>query len=284
MKIYVASAFSKDNAGGNKAGVIVKDYNLTNKQKMKIAEVLGYSETAFVSESKIADFKLEYFTPVEEVPMCGHATIATFIVLRSLGNLSKLEYKIETKAGILKISIEGDLILMEQKTPLYLEVISSSGVANCIDSSALHEDYPIQIVSTGLKDIIVPISSEDKLKNIRPDFGEMIKISKDKDVIGIHAFALINNDKSTAICRNFAPLYGINEESATGTSNCALACYLFKYGIKKEKYTFEQGYELGNPSRIFVYIQSDKDNILNVAVGGNGYVVEMINIDIEDIE
>ena len=69
IKVYVASAFSKDEKGGNKAGVLINDYNLTVKQKMKVAEILGYSETAFISKSDKADFKLEYYTPVEEVPL-----------------------------------------------------------------------------------------------------------------------------------------------------------------------------------------------------------------------
>ena len=110
MEIYVASAFSKDNTGGNKAGVVVRDSHLTDEQKIKIARQLGYSETAFISASRNADFRFEYYTPVEEVPMCGHATIAAFVVLKHLGMLSKPEYKIETKSGILTINIDDDVI------------------------------------------------------------------------------------------------------------------------------------------------------------------------------
>src|SRR5699024_7644185 len=106
VRVYVASAFSKNEKGGNKAGVLIDDYNLSIKQKMKVAEMLGYSETAFISKSDKADFKLEYFTPVEEVPLCGHATIATFVVLNNLKKLKKSLYKIETKSGILNIQIQ----------------------------------------------------------------------------------------------------------------------------------------------------------------------------------
>ena len=279
IKVYVASAFSKDEKGGNKAGVLINDYNLTVKQKMKVAEVLGYSETAFISESDKADFKLEYYTPVEEVPLCGHATIATFVVLNNLKKLSKSSYKIETKSGILNIQIKKDLILMQQNLPNYYDIIDKHEIEKCIDTNMLDEEYPIQIVSTGLKDILVPIDNREKIKKIKPNFEEMKKISKEKDVIGMHMFTLNNDEELTAICRNFAPLYGINEESATGTSNCALACYLFKYGIKKNKYVFEQGYELDNPSQIIVFLEENNNQISNVLVGGKGYIVEEIEIN-----
>lgn len=281
VRVYVASAFSKNEKGGNKAGVLIDDYNLSIKQKMKVAEMLGYSETAFISKSDKADFKLEYFTPVEEVPLCGHATIATFVVLNNLKKLKKLSYKIETKSGILNIQIQDDIILMQQNSPNYYDIIDKSEIEDCIDTEILNTNYPIQIVSTGLKDILVPINSRENLKKLTPDFEEMKKISKEKDVIGMHMFTLNNTDELTAVCRNFAPLYGIDEESATGTSNCALACYLYKYGIKKNKYIFEQGYELNNPSQIIVYLEESNNEISNVLVGGKGYIVEEVKIDTE---
>ena len=281
VRVYVASAFSKNEKGGNKAGVLIDDYNLSIKQKMKVAEMLGYSETAFISKSDKADFKLEYFTPVEEVPLCGHATIATFVVLNNLKKLKKSLYKIETKSGILNIQIQDDIILMQQNLPNYYNIIDKSEVEDCIDIEVLNTNYPIQIVSTGLKDILVPINSRESLKKLEPNFEEMKKISKEKDVIGMHMFMLNNTDELTAVCRNFAPLYGIDEESATGTSNCALACYLYKYGIKKNKYIFEQGYELNNPSQIIVYLEENNNEISNVLVGGKGYIVEEVKIDKE---
>lgn len=281
VRVYVASAFSKNEKGGNKAGVLIDDYNLSIKQKMKVAEMLGYSETAFISKSDKADFKLEYFTPVEEVPLCGHATIATFVVLNNLKKLKKSLYKIETKSGILNIQIQDDIILMQQNLPNYYNIIDKSEVEDCIDIEVLNTNYPIQIVSTGLKDILVPINSRESLKKLEPNFEEMKKISKEKDVIGMHLFTLGNTDELTAVCRNFAPLYGIDEESATGTSNCALACYVYKYGIKKNKYIFEQGYELNNPSQIIVYLEENNNEISNVLVGGKGYIVEEVKIDKE---
>ena len=276
MEIYVASAFSKNNQGGNRAGVVIGE-ELTNQQKMKIAEKLVNDQ---VSDF---DYCLEYFTPVEEVPICGHATIASFIVLMNLGKITKNQYKIKTKAGILTITINRDTVFMEQNLPLYLGILSSEEIGRCIDKKTLDKKYAIQIVSTGLKDILVPIDCLKNLKLLKPNFEVMKEISKKHQVVGMHAFTLTPSEEVTAICRNFAPLYGIDEESATGTSNCALACYLFHYGIKQQQYIFEQGYELNNPSRIIVNIENDGTEITGVRVGGNGYLVETIEISKESL-
>ena len=101
---------------------------------------------------------------------------------------------------------------------------------------------------------------------------EISAISKEKNVVGIHAFTLVKDKTVTAICRNFAPLYGIDEESATGTSNCALACYLFKHGQRQHQYIFEQGYHLNNISQIIVRMNYENQLIKNVFVGGYGYL------------
>lgn len=67
-------------SGGNKAGVVLDEFIPNSNVKIALAARLGYSETVFLSDSGKADFKLEYFTPKGEVPLCGHATIASFIV------------------------------------------------------------------------------------------------------------------------------------------------------------------------------------------------------------
>lgn len=277
IEIYVTSAFSKNNSGGNKAGVVLEKACLIRAQKMKIAEKLGYSETAFVSDSDTADFKLEYFTPAEEVPLCGHATIATFAALQKLNRLDKENYTIETKAGVLKIQIKKDgLIFMEQNCPIYFEVLNPNLLFECMDLHYIDQKLPIQIVSTGLKDIMLPINSLEHLEKLQLNakaFEAIAKLSREKDAVGIHAFAITEENGITATVRNFAPLYGINEESATGTANCALACYLFKYYKKMPQYVFEQGYHLGEASQITVKMDYHGDCIDSVSVGGYGYLI-----------
>lgn len=274
IDVYVASAFSKNNKGGNKAGVVFDGSDLTVAHKMSIAKKLGYSETAFVSKSDIADYKLQYFTPTDEVALCGHATIAAFSTLNLLNRLEKDNYTIETKSGILKIQIqENGMIFMEQNCPVYFDVMNTDIFTNCFESHVIDCTLPIQIISTGLKDIMLPVDSKEHLEGLQPNLENITALSIENDVVGIHAFTLTEDSDVTAICRNFAPRYGINEESATGTSCCALAGYLFKYYEKESQYIFEQGYNLREVSRLAVNITYHNNEIDSIFVGGYGYLL-----------
>ncbi|MDA9471804.1 PhzF family phenazine biosynthesis protein [Enterococcus sp. 5H] len=281
ISVYVASAFSKENKGGNKAGVVFLEHTLTAIQKMAIAKQLGYAETVFISKSEIADYKFEYFTPKEEVDLCGHATIGSFTVLKHLNKLFKNCYTIETNSGILAITITDDIIFMEQTKPTFYDVLSSNKFSDCFDVTIIDNKSPIQMVSTGLKDILIPINDETQLHALHPNFEKIKELSQYYDVVGMHLFTF-NNDR--IICRNFAPLYDINEESATGTSNAALACYLYtQLHLQKEVYLFEQGYSLHSPSEILVKLATDSSNeIEKVYVGGKGYYCETKYLNIED--
>lgn len=273
IPVYVASAFSKDQQGGNKAGVVLFESSLSILQKMAIAQELGYAETAFISESTVADYRFEYFTPKEEVDLCGHATIAAFVILQYLDKLTKDRYTIETNSGVLTITLKGDAIFMQQNSPAFFELVTPDELKDCFDISTIDPHYPIQIVSTGLRDILIPIQSETTLHQLQPHFEEIKAVSERYDTIGFHLYTF-NNDR--IICRNFAPRYNINEEAATGTSNCALACYLHaKHNIHKPLYQFEQGYSLNSPSEISVKLVTTAQNdIEQVFVGGKGYYTE----------
>jgi PhzF family phenazine biosynthesis protein len=137
---------------------------------------------------------------------------------------------------------------------------------------------PVEIVSTGLRDIMVPVISLGALSNIEPDLDKIAEISKKYGAVGYHAFSLETKHKSTAYCRNFAPLYGIPEEAATGTSSGALACYLFKHGQVTEeqaqRLVFEQGYGMGRPSEILVRLDIGNKDITGVHVGGKATAAE----------
>ncbi|MGY3766282.1 PhzF family phenazine biosynthesis protein [Vagococcus vulneris] len=276
VQAHIVNAFSKNKAGGNKAGVVFDNGNIFNHQKCLIAKKLGYSETVFISKSEVADYKLEFFTPKEEVDLCGHATIGAFCVLMYLKKLDKKHYTIETKKAVLRIVIKDDLVYMEQNKPSFYEIINQKELT-CFSEHYINKKYPVQVVSTGLRDIIVPIKNSEILLKMRPDFRSISNLSKKFNTIGMHLFTF---DDDKIICRNFAPLYDIDEESATGTSNCALACYLYHHNIMKKKtYVFEQGHLLNSTSEIIVNLSTDeKDTISNVLVGGRGYYDNHIEV------
>ena len=199
-------------------------------------------------------------------------------IRKYLNKISNNIYTIETKSGILEISVQNNGIFMEQNKPHFFEEIKYEEIANCFDIECIDKAIPIRIVSTGLKDILVPIKNEKLLNELTPNFTNIIDISKKYDVIGLHLYAF-NNDR--IICRNFAPLYDVDEESATGTSNCALAGLLYsKLNYKKSEYIFEQGYSLNSISEIIVKIKEKNKQIDKIYVGGKSIFNEIVQIDI----
>ncbi len=274
LTVYRLSSFPKEDHGGNEAGVILDADLLKDKEMLRIAKEIGYSETAFVSKSNVADFKVRFFTPVNEVSLCGHATIATFNLLRDKEIISPGIYTQETKAGILKLDVKKDIVFMEQNSPVYGQVIEAIEFNNCFyNDDYINQELPIVILSTGMRELFLPINSVKKLNNLTPNFEEIIKLSKKYDVIGIHVFS-VTKDKADAYGRNFAPIVGINEESATGTSNGALGCYLNKYvNPSKSEFILRQGYSMNKPSEIITKLQIQNRMIDTVWVGGTAKII-----------
>jgi len=287
IKVFTVNAFAKTSNGGNPAGVVLNSDDLSDRLMLAIAKKIGFSETAFVQKSDKADFKVKIFTTVEEVDLCGHATIAAFYLLADQQIIQAGKYTQETKAGILGIEILPDkTVFMDQNLPQYFNIVDKTLIAESLNISpnTIMDDLPIQIVSTGLKDTFIPIKSLNELIQIKPNFEKIKTISKKNDVIGYHLFSLETKFGSTAHCRNFGPLQNIEEEAATGTSSGALSCYLFKYGKINERQInnliFEQGYSMNRPSEIKAKLEIDNHNIDKIKVGGISSDIQEIEMDI----
>ena len=176
VNVYQLNSFAKTNEGGNPAGVVLDADSLSETQMGKIAAILGFSETAFVMQSGIADFRVRFFTPKEEVDLCGHATIAAFYTMSYLGLLKPGKYKQETKAGILGIEINEDhSVMMNQSAPVFSEIIKKDELADSLNIEVSHmlEDLPAQIVSTGLRDILIPVKGMELLNAMKPDMKKL---------------------------------------------------------------------------------------------------------------
>ncbi|WZL73151.1 PhzF family phenazine biosynthesis protein [Clostridiaceae bacterium 35-E11] len=293
--ILQVDAFTDIVFGGNPAGVVPNATGLSEMQMQKIAREMNLSETAFVIplENDEADFHVRFFTPTQEVDLCGHATIGTFYALGQKKQLQKryeqkIVFKQKTKAGILPVEInfQGDeieSIMMTQAKPKFIfEITDLHELAEImgIDIKDIGlEGYDLlpQAYSTGLPDIMLPVKNLDILKSINPNYEKLALYSNKLEVIGVHAFTLeAEEETSTLACRNFAPAAGINEEAATGTSNGALGAYLANNDIitlEEEKILIcEQGYYMERPSKIMVKLEGKKKDFI-VKVGGKAVIV-----------
>ena len=273
MRYFTVDAFAQEPFGGNPAGVVILDKNTSfpdDETMRKIAAEMRYSETAFVQQNSPKELTVRYFTPAAEVELCGHATIASFSVLREEGIVPEGTTCINhTKAGDLEV-IVGKKILMEMASPVIIGELEDTVRLEQIMNGKTSASLPTQIVSTGLPDIIFPVQSVEELNALTPDMDALSTLSKEMKVVGVHAFAL-SNDGCTAHVRNFAPLYDIPEESATGTANAALTYYLYNQGIitSGASCTFVQGETMQRPSVVETEIKGGS----KVYVGGNSYIL-----------
>ena len=276
MKFYIVDAFTSVPFGGNTAGVVLLEDDKgfpSDTLMQKIAAQLRYSETAFIKQNGERDFTIRYFTPEGEVDLCGHATIASFKVLMECGKATEGDVCLNrTLAGDLNVYV-GEQIMMDMATPQVVgkevEMKELYRIMAGRETETV-QGLPVEIISTGLPDIILPLASVEELQSLKPDMQALAKLSKELEVTGVHAFA-IADDNYTAHVRNFAPLYGIDEESATGTANGALSYYLFRHGIAKEgdRCTYLQGEAMGRASEISAQIETGG----KIKIGGNAAIM-----------
>jgi PhzF family phenazine biosynthesis protein len=287
IEAHIINAFVDGKIGGNSAGVILDADDLSRGQKLEIASKIGLSETAFVSSSVVAEFKLEFFTPTKQITHCGHATIATFVYLRELGRVTKSRTSKETIDGNREIFFDGELAFMEQVSPKYTkvkneekEILSSL----TLSSPDLMNGFSPAIVNTGNAFLIVPLKNENAVASVKPDFEAITKLSEKHDLIGYYVFSGNATDQGRdAGTRMFAPRYGIVEESATGMAAGPLACYLYdKMSINKDVFLIEQGHfmKLPSPSVITVKLNLEDERITGLIAGGKAKVMKSLIISI----
>jgi PhzF family phenazine biosynthesis protein len=278
VQVQIVSAFTENSEGGNRAGVVLDATNLSDVEMQAVAREVGYSETAFITKSSKADRGIRFFTPNCEVDLCGHATIASYSLLfaRSLIGVGKTTH--ELKAGVLDVTIENTgYVTMQQTPPFFGEILSTELVAHIlqipeewIDSTGLKS----QIVSTGLRDVLVPIDTREHLFSVGPDFERMKSYNLTTETVGFHLFTFDTLAQgASAHCRNFAPAYDILEEAATGSSSGALACYLHAHK-PNSTFLFEQGYSMNSPSEIAVELSLQDGEIKSVFVKGKAVLIE----------
>ncbi len=274
VEVILVNSFTANGEGGNPAGVVLNADKLSDAQKLSIAQAVGYSETAFVSSDDEVDFEVSFFTTTGEVDFCGHATLAAFSIMHQMGILATGHYVQRTKAGVLPIVIEADSqVIMDQQLPKKLGCFSYQDISAVIgiDSSILERTkLPIEVISTGLPDVIIPVPI-GYLDLIQPNSSIISDFCEKHEIVGFHVFELCASDSPfTASCRNFAPLFGIPEESATGSSSGTLACYLNEHVSLGDNvhYLFEQGRAMNCASIITASVKSKNSKITNVKVGG----------------
>lgn len=210
--IYQVDAFTDEPFKGNPAGVMIIDESITDEWMQNMAAEMNLSETAFIIPSG-NDFRIRYFTPTAEVPLCGHATLASAHVIFKTGLRNENDViNFKAKGGDLKISKQADWIVMNfPKYPLTKIAVP----ANFNETIGFE---PIEGYSSIYNWIVAVAGTEAEIRNAEPDFERMTA-----DGLG-HLMITAKSDSDIAgfVVRCFAPALGINEDPVTGSAHCAL--------------------------------------------------------------
>jgi len=210
LDIYQVDAFAEKVFEGNPAAICPLDTWLDDDILQKIAEENNLSETAFfVPEDK--GFKLRWFTPVEEVDLCGHATLAAAHVLYNHLGYSDAEISFSTKSG--------ELIV--QKTVQGLSMDFPASILEVVKSpSCLVEGLgikPTEILADF--DYVVVLESEGQVRDLKPDLLQWLKLDRRGVVV------TAPGDDVDFVSRCFFPKLSINEDPVTGSAHCEMAPY-----------------------------------------------------------
>ncbi|MFA6075100.1 MAG: PhzF family phenazine biosynthesis protein [Negativicutes bacterium] len=285
MKIARVDSFCHNGSGGNPAGVAIVKQFPTASEMQAAACALQFSETVFtiVSERTLT---MRFFTPSAEVDLCGHATLAMLSELWRVKAIdSNILYTIKcANSSITGYVDEEGVPHLQMPNPLFGEYVANTEIAPTLGLT-IDEigKYGCRIVNVGLPDIFIGVKNFACLKNLQPDYDLIAAISRKYSCTGYHVFDESNIIDNTVYCRNFAPLVGINEESATGTANSALACLLAVGGAfgsdsaDKISVKLIQGMFMNNSSEIIVNLKLSNSVIKELWLSGKTKYIEIVH-------
>jgi PhzF family phenazine biosynthesis protein len=260
------AAFSTDPSGGNPAGVVLDATTLPDTEMLKIAAEVGYSETAFITARPApGEFRIRYFSPLLEVPFCGHATVATAVALGPGNHIFR------TNAGEVPVSVNdhGRATLTSVPTRLTPMIDSERLLAALRWTTAdLDPALPLRVAYAGAFHPIVAVTTRARLADLDYDVPALTALMQE------HAWTTIQlihrESPNTFHVRNPFPVGGVYEDPATGAAAAALGGYLRDLHLAPpgEVLTLRQGDDMGRPGRLTVTL--DKPGI---RVSGNAVLI-----------
>ncbi len=211
--IIQVDAFTSTPFAGNPAAVCVLPAPQEDVWMQNVAQEMNLSETAFLVRQDDG-FNLRWFTPAVEVPLCGHATLASAHVLWSEGHLSPDEAaRFHTKSGLLIAKLQGDWIELDFP-------VNRSAETNPPPELSEALGVPIKSVLKNSLGYLVEVESEDLVRQMQPNFG-LLKTLPVSDVIVTSRTS--EGSEYDFVSRFFAPGLGIDEDPVTGAAHCCLA-------------------------------------------------------------
>lgn len=277
-EFHIVDVFATDTYTGNQLAVVTDADDLEQTEMQAIAAEFDFSETTFVTgDPDDGAWPVRIFTPAEEVPFAGHPTLGTASVIRQhLADGTPEEVRLDLQVGEIPVDVrerdDEETLWMHQRPPEFGETLPHSRLASVLGLSDedIDESWPVQVVSTGLPTILVPLVGRSALEGIDLDRDAYDNLVEGREAKLVHAFcAAPRKSANDLAARMFSPFYGVPEDPATGSANGCLAAYLAHheyFGESTIDVRVEQGYEMGRPS--LLYLSASAGKTVDVEVGG----------------
>jgi PhzF family phenazine biosynthesis protein len=222
--IYQVDAFTSEPFKGNPAGVCILEKEMPDEWMQNIAAEMNLSETAFITGGN-DEYRIRFFTPVSEIPLCGHATLSSAHIIFETGIVEKNKTIIfSSKAGILKIRYADGWVIMN--FPVY-GLMAAEVPQDLCNYNVI---TPVEYYRTAHGWTFLLFRNEEEVLKLSPDFNAL-KNSEYGDMI----VTAPSSDPRYDFCvRCFAPALGIDEDPVTGSAHCALVPFWNMKTGKKE--------------------------------------------------
>ena len=248
MKLFQVDAFADRPFAGNPAGVCILSEGRPDSWMLNVAREMNLSETAFVMRQNDS-YGLRWFTPKIEVPLCGHATLASAHILWEEGiQASDISIRFHTKSGMLRARRAGGRVEMDFPARHVEPVGPNNGINRSLQVTPLRTFNGTYAAKGDL--FLLEVESEDVLKRIAPDYLRL----QSTDAIGVIVTCRSSKLKYDFISRFFAPAAGVNEDPVTGVAHCYLAPY---WGTKLGKKEMV-GYQASDRSGVVYCLWEDE--------------------------
>lgn len=215
VPLYLIDAFTDRPFAGNPAAVCLPDSEPDPKWMQSVAAEMNQAETAFLRPRKDGDWDLRWFTPVVEVELCGHATLASAHALWSTGRVPRTEaIRFHTLSGVLTCKLNGERIEMDFPAEPAMPVASPAEEALALGVTPIY-------VGRNRMDMLVVLGTADEVRTLVPDFNEVAKIK----TRGVIVTARSDRPDADFVSRFFGPQSGVAEDPVTGSAHCCLGPY-----------------------------------------------------------
>lgn len=286
-RLYTLDVFTTKPYSGNPLAVVADGDGLSQARMQDIAREMNLSETVFVQKptSDRALARLRIFTTTRELPLAGHPVIGTWFLLATLGVVpasseGSVHVMQQTGAGILPVELtfrdgRPALVTMTQKPARFAPAKlnrAELAAALGLKSSDFDTRLPLEFVSTGIFNLMVPIKRRANLGRIHMNMRALAQLISRGGVMA-YCFALDGNGR--AFARGMLP-WGLVEDPATGSAAGSLAAYLVRNERLREGQTLviEQGIEMGRPSQIRAEVNADRGRLVPKVSGSAVPILE----------